>query len=360
MGRTRVVAATLAVLIGMAGVACSGDDGDDGGGAGGDGGAVREGAAGEDGAAADGPAVPSAACEGGALGRADMAETTLDVRGEQRRYLLTAPAWAVDDDPLPLVLDFHGLAEGAEVHAGMTQLGPLGVEEGFVTVFPHGRGSPVRWDVGTDPDANDDLAYVAAVLDRVGAERCVDTSRVYATGLSNGAMMSSTVACAMADRVAAIGPVAGIALPEPCEPARPVPVLTVHGTADPILLFNGGVGTGVLDSALGGEEVATTTTTAPADLDGEGYPETVRRWAEIDGCEPEPTDERVSDEVIRRTYDCPEDSPVEFLIVEGGGHSWPGSEFSRSIGNVVGPTTFDIDASREVWDFVRRFQLPPA
>lgn len=343
----------LAVALVVAATACSGDGGDDDGAA--DAGTPSSEV--EAGAEAA-PAVPSAGCDAGATAQADQVEVALPVRDAERRYLLSAPAREAGDEPLPLVLDFHGLAEGAEVHAGMTQLGPLGIEEGFVTVFPHGRGQPVAWDVGTDPATNDDLAYVAAVLDRVEQERCIDTARVYATGLSNGAMMSSAVACAMADRVAAIAPVAGIALPEPCELARPVPVLTIHGTADPILLFNGGVGTGVLDAALGGEAPAATTTTAPPDLDGAGYPETVLGWAELAGCETAATDESVSDDVIRRTYDCPEDAPVEFLIVEGGGHSWPGSEFSRSIESVVGPTTFDIDASREVWEFVSEFHLP--
>lgn len=303
-------------------------------------------------------ASPSAGCDGDATRPADLAEGTMRVRGAARRFLVSAPGWEAGDDPLPLVVDFHGLAEGADVHAGMTQLGPLGQEEGFVTVFPHGTGSPVRWDVAPDPDANDDLAFVGALLDHLEAERCLDTRRVYATGLSNGAMMASTVACTMADRVAAVAPIAGIALPEPCEPGRPVPVLTIHGTADPILRFNGGVDGEALGAALGGGGAATSTTAPPADLDGPGYPETVRRWAELDGCETRARDERVSEEVIRRTFDCPEEAPVVFLIVEGGGHSWPSSEFSRSIEHVVGPTTFDVDASREVWDFVTRFQLP--
>ena len=348
---TKTMLVLTAGLVVVAG-ACSsagGDESDEGG---------SGSASGSEATAEAAPPVPSDGCEAGAVAEANQVEAMLSVRDAERRYLLSAPAWEAGDEPLPLMLDFHGLAEGADVHAGMTQLGPLGIEEGFVTVFPHGRGQPVRWDTGTDPAANDDLAYVIAVLDRVEQERCIDTSRVYATGLSNGAMMSSAVACAMADRVAAIAPIAGIALPEPCDPARPVPVLTIHGTADPILLFNGGIGTGALDAALGGQAAATTTTTAAADLDGAGYPETVRSWAALDGCETTATDERVSDEVIRRTYDCPDDAPVEFLIVEGGGHSWPSSEFSRSIESVVGPTTFDIDASREIWDFVSRFQLP--
>nr|AIA92428.1 CAZy families CE1 protein [uncultured Frankia sp.] len=69
-------------------------------------------------------------------------------------------------------------------------------------------------------------------------------------------------------------------------------------------------------------------------------------------------DEKVSDEVIHRVYDCPAASPVEFYIVVGGGHSWPGSSFSRAIGNIVGPTTFDIDATKLIWAFFQRFRLP--
>ena len=310
-------------------------------------------------AAAEAAAAPSPGCEAGqALPQADLVETQFDVGGTSRRYLVSAPAQEEGADPLPVVVDFHGLAEGAEVHAEMTQLGPMGVEEGFVTVLPHGTGAPVRWDTEPDAAANPDLAYVAAVLDRVEEERCIDTSRVYATGLSNGAMMSSLVACTMADRFAAVAPIAGLMLPEPCEPSRPVPVLTVHGTADPILLFNGGIGGGVLDAALGGGE-APSTTLPPADLDGPGYPEAVRGWAELDGCDTaDPHDEAVSDTVTLRTYDCPEDSPVEFYVVEGGGHSWPSSEFSKSIERIVGPTTFDIDASQEAWQFFQQFTLP--
>ena len=81
-------------------------------------------------------------------------------------------------------------------------------------------------------------------------------------------------------------------------------------------------------------------------------------WAEKNGCDPEPTDTNVSETVVHRVHDCPEGGDVEFFIIVGGGHSWPGSEFSKSIENIVGPTTFDIDATRESWEFFQRFQLP--
>ncbi len=198
------------------------------------------------------------------------------------------------------------------------------------------------------------------MLDRVEGERCIDTSRVYATGLSNGAMMASVVGCALSDRVAAIAPVSGIILPDGCEPSHPVPVLTMHGTADQILLFNGGLGPG-LTALFGGGPApdAATTTTVPADLDGPGYPATVHGWAALNRCEDRFEDKQVSDEVIRRTFDCPDDGPVEFLIIQGGGHSWPGSELSRSIERLVGPTTFDINASQEIWGFLKQFRLSP-
>lgn len=354
MRYVRTLAATVVIAVALA--ACSGDDGGGNAGDGADGGGTTATTAASGSRAA--PA-PSAGCNGPATAQADLAESTMDVRGASRRYLLSSPAWEEGGDPLPLVLDFHGLAEGAEVHAGMTQLGPMGVEEGFVTVFPHGTGQPVRWDVEPSIEANADLAFVEALLERVEGERCVDTSRVYATGLSNGAMMSSVVACTMTDRLAAIAPVAGIAMPEGCEPSRPIPILTFHGTADPILLFNGGVGTGVLDSALGGGGGETTTTTMPpADIDGPGYPATVRQWAELNGCDEAPTDEDVTESVVLRTYDCPADAPVEFYVVEGGGHSWPSSEFSKQIEQFVGPTTFDIDASALAWEFFQQFALP--
>src|SRR5690606_20552243 len=131
---------------------------------------------------------------------------------------------------IPLVFDIHGLAEGAQVHARMTEMAAFGIDEGFAVVMPHGEGAIPRWEVDPDPEANADLQFIAAVLDQVEAELCIDTSRVYATGLSNGAFMSSVLACSMADRFVAVAPVAGVIHPEGCEPSRPVPVLAIHGT----------------------------------------------------------------------------------------------------------------------------------
>jgi polyhydroxybutyrate depolymerase len=234
--------------------------------------------------------------------------------------------------------------------------GELGQKEGFAVVFPNGMGSPVLWRLRPTTQDNPDLRFVSALLDEVGGELCIDESRVYAMGLSMGAWMSSLVGCAMSDRFAAIAPVAGVQFDARCDPHRPVPVLAFHGTADPILKFNGGVS---LDSLSPPDASATTTTTKPADLNGPGYPEAVKQWADRNGCTGS-KDENVSAEVIHRVYDCPADGAVEFYIVKGGGHAWPGSAFSKSTASVVGHTTFDINATELIWKFFQRFRLPPS
>lgn len=318
-----------------------------------------------DGQVATGKPVASAGCGTSEVGAVTKERHT--VGDTDRWYLVTTPKDHDGSTPLPLVLDLHGLSEGAEIHSMMTGMDAYGAEHGFVTVYPNGTGTPVAWNVSSDRKANPDLVYLDALLDQVEGDLCIDTSRVYATGLSNGAMMSSVLACAMSDRIAAVAPVSGLMLPDPCDPERRVPVLAFHGTADPILIFNGGVGTrlgSVLDQTSGGDPVETpatsSTTEAPlpeADPDGEGYPQVAAEWAKANRCTGDPTDEQLTETVTRRTWDCPATSPVIFDIIDGGGHSWPGSEFSAQLKDIVGPTDTTIDANQAAWEFFQRFQL---
>ena len=237
----------------------------------------------------------------------------------------------------------------------MSDFGTLAKAEGFIVAFPNGTGDPVKWDANPASDPNQDLAYFDQLLEQLETDLCIDTSRIYVTGLSYGAIMTSFLTCERADDFAAVAPVAGITVPDGgCDPSRPMPVITFHGTADPILKFNGGVDLGAIS---GGEEGAAPTT-VPADLSGPGYPAAVQAWAERNGCDATPTDTDIAPDVIHRVYDCPTDAAVEFYIVVGGGHAWPGSAFSASIETIVGPTTTTIAASDLIWQFFERFQLP--
>lgn len=301
-------------------------------------------------------AIPSSGC-GTSTARA-VEEERRTLPGSDRWYLLTVPPAHDGRTPLPLVLDIHGLSEGADIHARVSGMGAYATQHGFIAVLPSGTGTPVRWDVGLDRAGNADLVFLDHLLDELEADLCVDTSRVYATGLSNGALLSSTIACTMADRFAAVAPVAGVAHPVRCDAARPVPVLAFHGTADPILLFNGGVGTR-LGRVLGREGTPAEEEPIPeADLDGAGYPAAAADWAAANGCDDEPVESTPTPSVIVRTWDCPTGAEVELVILVGGGHSWPGSALLQGVEQVVGPTDMSIDATDMIWRFFQRFALP--
>ncbi len=283
----------------------------------------------------------------------------ITVDGVARWYLLTTPPTPTGAAPLPLVVDLHGLAEGATLHADTSQFGPKAQTDGFIVVFPEGTGTPVAWDIAPSTSAhpNHDIDFMNAMLDAVEAQHCVDTSRVYADGFSDGALFTSLLACTMANRFAAFAAVAGIVVPSPCDPGRKVPILAFHGTADPILYFNGGLGTAVLNHALGSGPAPTTTAAPPTELDGKGYPANVKAWAAKDGCHLTPTDTEVRAHVVMRSYRCPPGVAVEFYIVLGGGHAWPGSQVSASLKAITGPSTFEIDATDIIWKFFQRFRL---
>jgi polyhydroxybutyrate depolymerase len=278
----------------------------------------------------------------------------LTVNGSERWFLLTVPSAHDGNAPLPIVFDFHGLAEGAQIHTMMSEFSGIAEREGFVVVFPHGRFDPVRWDASPTSNPNEDLDFVESMLDTLGSELCLDRTRVYAAGLSYGAFMTSLVTCKLSGQFAAVAPVAGILLTDPCPQTRDVPIVTFHGTDDAIVLFNGGFGQ--LPFGLGSGAV---NQPQAADLDGPGIPAYVAGWAGRNGCDPEPIDTLMTDEVLHRVYDCPPGADVEFYIVLGGGHTWPGSAFSRLIEGFVGYTTFDIHASEVAWQFFEQFQVCP-
>jgi poly(3-hydroxybutyrate) depolymerase len=274
----------------------------------------------------DAAPVPSPGCGSSTAVPVVNQRRDLDIGGSARWFLHTVPSAHDGDTPLPLVVDFHGFGEGATIHTSMSEASTFAEQEGFVVAFPHGRFDPVRWDAADQSDANEDLVFVDAILATLGDELCVDESRVYAMGLSYGAFMTSMITCARSERFAAVAPVAGVRAPDPCPQAREVPVVSFHGTEDPILAYA-------------------------------SYPVAAATWAARNGCDSTPLETVLTPEVTHRVWDCPKDAAVEFYVLPGGGHSWPGSAFSRLIEAIVGYTTFDIHATATAWAFFERFHL---
>lgn len=286
------------------------------------------------------PAVtgPSDGCGVTTQGAVTEQTRTVVVDGAVRRYAITVPPNHVPgtSTPIPLVLDFHGLLEGwAGTHAFATRFSAEAVSEGFAVAFPIGSGDGVYWDV-LPQESNPDLRFVDALLAQVGDSACIDRSRIYVTGLSYGAAMTSMLMCMRPNTFAAAAPVAGM-LNLCAVTERKVPFVTFHGTADGIL---------------------------PYDLFA-GTPQAI---ADKYGCAPQPTvatlqpdpDPATHGPITRTTWDCRSvGSAAEFYRIEGGGHSWPGSEFFSWVEPIVGPTATTLDATQVIWDFFAEHQLQP-
>jgi len=192
------------------------------------------------------PARPSSGCKASrAPERGERLDRMIEVGGVERRYVLDVPTEPDPGTPLPLLLDFHGLGHSGAGVWEVSGFRALARRTPFVTAYP--EGLPVRlvtprrvfegvgWEVQR-VDGNRDLAFVAALVDRIAADHCIDLARVWATGFSNGAYLAQLLGCTMADRVAAVAPVAGGVLRDvPCEPSRAMPILIHHGRWDGII-----------------------------------------------------------------------------------------------------------------------------
>lgn len=303
--------------------------------------------------ATDDTPTTAAGCAATAPPAAGTERVELSSGGADRWYDRLVPT-SYAGEPTPLVVDLHGYLSGAEGQAAMSGFGTTSEQEGFVLATPQGNGDLAYWNAVPHPDLPDDVGFVADVIDDVSAAVCIDRDRIYVDGMSNGAFLASLVACELADRVAAVAAVAGLLVPEDCAPSRSVPVLAIHGTADRYVPVTGGRGPALDDLAWDDDSTRAFDGLAFGDV-----AEAAARWAELDGCDPEPERTAVSDEVEATTYGgCDDDATVELYVVDGGGHAWPGSDFSHASADIVGPTTFDIDATDLIWTFFEEHPRP--
>ena len=252
---------------------------------------------------------------------------------------------------VPVVFSFHGLGSNAleqEIYSGFSTKSD---SAGFIAVYPNGSvgGDGEQfwnaWQLA--PPVPSDVAFVNAILDSIEASLCIDEHRVYTSGISNGAMMSVRLACSAASRFAAFAPVAGSYFPpmsllingsETCPDAVPRPMIAFHGTADNSVPFNGGGNVGYrlpIDDNTPAEDV-------------------LSDWAIYDACAGSRQESQVDTEVRLVQYgDCANGTLVELYIVDGGGHTWPGSFDVPSLGY----TTHQINATDLIWSFFSSYSL---
>jgi polyhydroxybutyrate depolymerase len=262
---------------------------------------------------------------------AGATEYFIESGGLQRRFLLHVPPSYNGLYKIPVVFDIHGSTSFPEQELLISGLDVLADAEDFAVVAPEGIDG--FWNVPVDPAKQDDVQFISDIIDVVDEVLCLNQNRVYVAGFSGGGRMASQVACDLSDRIAAFGPVGGVRFPAPCQGA--VPVITFHGTADPINPYEGG---------------------GPAYWQT-GVEQAIQGWTDQNGCYAEPFERQISESVTKVKYiGCGRDGDVELYRIEGMGHQWPGSAIDIG-SDTFGPPNSEIDATSSMWQFFRRHRL---
>jgi len=314
-------------------------------------------------AKATGAAKPSPGCvvsRPAAITPGEVLDTTIVTGDKTHPYRLYVPASLANGAPVPLVLDLHGLTQPRDSQAAVSGWEALSETERFIVLTPQGGEAVPNWSA-TVADDNPDTAYLRALIDKTQTDLCVDLTRVYVGGISNGGLESSIIGCKLVDKVAAVGLVAGIVVPEPCRSAPPMPVIVFWGELDCVLPFFGGLG-----PCLGPRRpgvVRTAPSEPPADNSGVPPVESsVKAWSQRNGCGEDPTTTKVSEHTEKITYgSCRNGAAVELYVISNGGHTWPGSKLAatqdKDPNSPQGITTMEIDATALLWEFYQRFQV---
>ena len=234
---------------------------------------------------------------------------SFDHDGLKRTYNLHVPAGLDRTKTVPLVIELHGGGGDGNHIDGLTGFYALADREGFVVAAP--SGADKGWNDGrVDPKTSstaDDVGFLAEMIDRIEAQVPIDPRRVYA-----------------------------------CHPARPVPVLEIHGTADPLVPYAGG-------------------TVVPQLGDGRGQVVGVDAWsafwaANNSAGTPPATTSIGTDTTVRTWHGATPQSDVVFYRVEGAGHTWPGgSQYLPKL--IIGSTSKSFDASEVIWQFLSGHRL---
>lgn len=302
----------------------------------------------------------------------------------------------------PVVILLHGMNQDPDDMERLTQFDQLADKDGIIAVYPtalHGR-----WNVGVRPQEHrpmgmgpggrrrgggypgggypgggggypggggggypgggrqqpqggqpseekrpapaDDIAFFNQMLDQLGTKFSVDTSRVYAAGLSEGGFMSLRLGCALGDRIAAIAAV-GAAMPKTmiCLPSRPVPLVMINGTSDPVVPYGGGTEHNLELPIISVEDSA-------------------KAWAKINRCEEKPEKSKLPAhakggmETKVDTYTgCQQNAQVVLYSVKGAGNTWPGGE-QYQVEKTIGKTSSDLDANQLIWSFFVTRRIP--
>ena len=277
--------------------------------------------------------------------------------GFERTFDYYVPPSYDGSEAIPVVFSFHGLGRDPAEQQLLTRLVFLAEVEGFIAVFPASTtlegdhealpalpNANKQWNIGLPRSLQyfegvDDVGFIEAIIDYLTGKYKIDKTQVFATGFSNGAMFSYYLAAKIPDIIAGIGAVgagAPLNIAEMKDELKPVPVIIIMGTEDPIVPYEGREG-----SFMSAEATASF-------------------WVEINGINAEPEVEYldpIKDDdptLIKRTSwtEGINGTAVILYTVEGGGHTWPGGH-QYFPAEFIGLSSQQMDGSAAIWkDFV--------
>jgi polyhydroxybutyrate depolymerase len=287
--------------------------------------------------------------------KAGRYDGTIPIDGLDRTYILRIPPHHDGTTPLPLVFMLHGgfgSAENAATHYGWQESADA---NGFYAVFPDGLGTIPTWNAThccgyALNNGIDDVGFIRVLVQALGGVVPLDGQRIYAAGMSNGAMLCHRLAAEASDIFAAVAPVAGslggqidqsAPVVVPPAPTGPVSVIIFHGTEDENVLFDGGpslspVAAGRIDLAVS---------------------DAVQFWVAADQAEATPAVESLAGgDVMKSSYAAGGTvAEVVLYAVAEQGHAWPGG--LQPFPGADPPSTA-ISATETIWQFFASHPKP--
>ena len=268
--------------------------------------------------------------------------------GLTRYYIVHVPSRYSAKTPSPLIFALHGGGGDMTIQASDEYYNQISKseKEGFVIVFPNGfsnfkSGQLATWNAGKCcGDARDkkidDVGFIKEILKNLTHQLNIDSQKVFATGMSNGGLMSYRLACELSSTFKAIASVAGTDNTVNCKPSTPISILHIHTKDDDHVLFNGGAGQTFRDMSKVTEFTS--------------VPSTIAKWVALNGCSPTPKRILEKPQVYCDQYlKCRNNVVIQLCVTESGGHSWPGGKKPRGGG---APSTA-ISANDVMWDFFK-------
>lgn len=276
-------------------------------------------------------------------------EITID--GKRRTYLVHLPPNYSKEKSLPLVLAFHGGGGNAQNMINMSGFNLKADQENFIVVYPNGSGKLENLfltfnaigccDYAMEQNI-DDVKFVSELIDKVSAEYAVDTKRVYATGFSNGGLISNRLAAEIPEKITAIAPVSGTVFEDSPRPKGKVAVLIIHGTKDSAVPYEGGTSSRNIVNKAQSQPFKSVAYTA-------------NYWAKNNNCKDNSTKTNDGKVIREKFVGCDSGNSVEVISIINGEHAWAGGEKGRNAADA--PSTA-INATDEIWEFFKRHKKP--